>query len=668
MADSTREPTGSIGVALDHAVTLLTDRPAQAETQALEILKAAPGDPRARLILGMAKARQGDFAGAHAVLDVLAAQQPRSAQTHCELGQVLAGLGRNDAALAALRHGVKLKRDLPGAWRTIGDILTAKGDSAEAEQAYAENIRASVTDPRLMAAADALCDDRLAVAERLLRDHLKAHPTDAAAMRMLAEAGTRLGRYGDAETLLLRCLEVAPGFVGARYNLAIVLYRQQKAAQALSHLNILLADDPAEPSYLNLRAACLGLVGDYDEAIGIFRDLLAQHPEQPKIWQSLGHALRTAGHRDEAVAAYGKSLELAPGCGETYWSLANLKTQPFTAQQQQAMHQQLARPNLSDDDRLHLHFALGKGLEDQGQFSRSFQHYAQGAKIRRGELPYVTADTHAQGERTAGLFTPEFLKMRKGCGSSAPDPIFIIGLPRSGSTLVEQILASHSCVEGTMELPDIAALAREIGRPSPQIEGPRYPEAIADLDAQALRELGEAFLEHTRIHRKLGRPFFIDKMPNNFWHVGLIHLILPEAKIIDARRHPMAACFSAFKQHFARGQGFSYDLVDLGHYYRDYVGLMGHFDQVLPGKIHRVIYERMVTDTEGEVRLLLDYCGLAFEPACLTFYENARAVRTASSEQVRQPIFRDALEQWRNYQLWLEPLAEALGPALVDWR
>jgi len=658
-------PTGSLNDALDRATKLLPANPALAERQAEEILKVVPNDPRAVLVVGMARRRRGDAAGARAVLEPLARAQPRSAQTHLEFGMVLAGLGQADGALDALRRAVTLKRELPEAWRTIGDLLTARGDVAGADAAYAQQIRASVTDPRLMAAADALCEDRLAVAEQLLREHLKAHPTDVAAMRLLAETGTRLGRYGDAELLLTRALELAPSFAGARYNLAVVLYRQQKGAEALPHLETLLALEPNEPNYRNLMAACLGLVGEYDRAIEIYGALLTEFPVQPKIWLSYGHALRTAGRREETVAAYHRCLEQAPGMGETWWSLANLKTVPFTPEQEARMRGCLADAAAPTEDRLHFHYALGKALEDRGDYAGSFHHYAEGARLRRAERPYDAAESHDQMLRSKALFTEAFFAERAGGGSPARDPIFIVGLPRAGSTLIEQILASHSAVEGTMELPDITALARRLGRPGSRIDSPRYPEALADLDVAARTALGEEYLERTRIHRKKGRPLFIDKMPNNLHHIGLIQLILPGARIIDARRAPMASCFSAFKQLFARGHAFSYDLTDLGLYYRDYVALMDHFDAVLPGRVCRVNYEDMVEDTEGQVRRLLDYCGLPFEAACLRFHENDRPVRTASSEQVRRPIFREGLEQWRRYEAWLGPLAAALGPELA---
>ena len=312
-------------------------------------------------------------------------------------------------------------------------------------------------------------------------------------------------------------------------------------------------------------------------------------------------------------------------------------------------------------------FALGKALEDAGEWAGSFEHYQAGNALRRERLSYDADETTAHVARSKALFTPAFFAGRSGAGSPAPDPIFVIGLPRSGSTLVEQILSSHSKVEGTMELPDIASIARRLGGERREGEEPAYPGVLADLTPEQLKALGEEYLERTRIQRKTGRPLFIDKMPNNFAHIGLIHLILPNAKIVDVRRHPLACCFSGFKQHFARGQGFTYDLTDIGRYYADYAALMAHVDAVLPGRAHRVIYEQLVEDPETEIRRLLAYCGLEFEPACLSFHETARPVRTASSEQVRQPLYRDGLDQWRHYEPWLGPLKAALGRTLETW-
>jgi predicted Zn-dependent protease len=657
------EPVGSIDVALAQAARLLERDPRLAAEQASEILSALPGHPGGSLILGIARRNSGDPAAALAVLAPLAAAQPRWAAVHFELGVTLGALARGEDAVAELRTAVALNPDLPDAWRALADHLTAMGDDAGAESARARFLKASTRDPRLMAAAAALCDNRIPEAEALLRRHLLEHPTDIAAIRMFAEVAARLGRYHDAENLLARCLELAPGFHGARHNYAVALYRQGKHACALPQVEQLRAIEPGNANYRSLEAAVLAGIGEYSRAIDIYVDVLKQYPNQAKIWLSYGHALKTAGHSSEGIGAYRRTLELDPGLGEAWWSLANLKTFRFSMDELRQMQAQLARSDLESEDRYHFHFALGKSLEDQQDYAASFEHYRQGNGLRRAQLHYDASQGREHLGRARALFTREFFAARAGQGAPDPDPIFIVGLPRAGSTLIEQILASHSQVEGTMELPDIPAMAHGVGERGRSSEL-RYPEALRTLGAGELRALGEEYLARTRIQRKSGAPFFIDKLPNNFLHLGLIHLILPNARIIDARRHPLGCCFSGFKQHFARGQNFTYDLTELGGYYRDYVELMAHFDEVLPGRVHRVLYERMIEDTEGEVRRLLDYCRLPFEPHCLRFYENERAVRTASSEQVRTPIYREGMQQWRHYESWLEPLKAALGPVL----
>jgi predicted Zn-dependent protease len=642
------------------AAALLASDPATARRDAETILRLAPSDPRALLILGSARRRLGDPAGARAVLAPLAQAYPRAANTQYELGLTLAELGDPAAGAQALRNAVGLNRDLAEAWRALGDLNFRAGDAAAAEVAYAEHRRAAVTDPALKGAAEAIFAGRVAEAESQLRAHLTRHLGDAAATRMLAEVYLRQARYGDAEILFARALDLDPGHDGARFGYADALFRQQKATQALAEVERLLAAAPQDPAYLNLFAACLALVGEDARVIAIYEALLVDYPRQPRLWLNYGHTLRAVGRREDAVAGYKKSLELAPGLGDAYWSLANLKVAALSPADEAAMLAALARTDLSADDRLHLHYALGKALEDRSDAAASFEHYARGAALRRAETPYDASETTAQLRRAQALFTADVFAERAGAGSPSEAAIFIVGLPRSGSTLVEQILASHSQVEGTMELPDLGIIARSFG--------PAYPEALTGLDAAALSALGEGYIETTRVHRKQDRAFFIDKMPNNFQHIGLIQLILPHAKIIDARRHPLGSGFSAFKQHFAQGQSFSYDLGDIGAYYRDYVAWMDHIDVVLPGRVHRVIYEDLVQDTPAEIARLLAYCGLPFEEACLRFHENARAVRTVSSEQVRRPIFRDGLEQWRAYEAWLDPLKAALGPALAGWR
>ncbi len=646
-----------------HTQRLLRTHPLLAAEQAQEILKVAPGHPMASLLFGSAQRMAGDAPGSVATLQHLAATQPKWAAAHYEWGLALADAAQPAAALAALRRAVALKPDMPDAWRAIGDHLVVSGDAQGADAAYAQHIKASTRDPRLLVAASALVEGRIAHAEAALRAHLKQFPTDVAALRMLAEVAARLARNADAEALLERCLELAPSFHAARHHYAIVLQRQNRPAAALRELDRLEKIDPRNPSYRNLKAVVLVKIGAYQESIEIYDEVLASHPENPKIWLSYGHTLATAGREKDSIAAYRKSIELAPHFGEAYWSLANLKTFRFTAEEQHAMRAQLARADLAEDDRLHFDFALGKALEDAGDYSESFKHYVIANELRKSQVGYVADEMSAFVRRCTELFSAEFFAARVGYGALSAEPIFIVGLPRAGSTLIEQILASHSSVEGTMELPDMVMMAATLGGRR-QPSDPKYPTMLATLTAEDCRSLGEQYLDQTRIQRKTPKPLFIDKMPNNFLHIGLIRLVLPNARIIDARRHPMACCFSGFKQQFAEGHRFSYSLDDIGRYYRDYVRLMDHFDRVIPGKVHRVHYENMIADTESEVRRLLAYCGLPFESGCLRFYENDRPVRTASAQQVRKPINREGMEHWRHYESWLQPLKHALGDVL----
>ncbi len=507
-----------------------------------------------------------------------------------------------------------------------------------------------------MQAALALHDNQLHVAEPLLKAYLKQDPFDPRAIRMLAELAGRIGRYKDAETLLRRAVELAPGFTAARANLALVLYRQNRAPEALALLDAVIADEPDNPGHANLKAAALGRLGGFEDAIALYEQVLETAPNQPRVWLSYGHMLKTVGRRDDGIVAYRRALSLLPTLGDAWWSLANLKTVRFDEDDIAAMQAALARGDIDDEDRFHLDFALGKAFEDRRDPVRSFAHYEAGNALRRTRITYDADETTAFVDRSIALLTPAFLAARLDHGSPSPDPIFVLGMPRAGSTLIEQILASHSLVEGTTELPDMPALARRIAN---------YPEGLEALSADALREIGEEYLRRAAIQRRTDRPFFIDKLPNNWAHTALIHLVLPNARIIDARRDPLDCCFSNFKQHYARGQSFTYALDDLGRYYRDYVRMMTHVDMVLPGRVHRVDHEALIENTETEVRALLTACGLAFEPGCLTFHETERAVRTASSEQVRRPINRDGVDAWRPYEQWLNPLRSALGNTIT---
>ena len=571
------------------------------------------------------------------------------------------------AALAQARAVIEAVPTSAAAHRLAAHALRALNRETEAQAASLAAVGATIHDEAMVGAALALAEDRLPDAEPALRQRLREDATDVAAIRMLAEVAGRIGRYEDAEKLLSRALQLAPGFGAARANLATVYYKQNRFADAAETLDAVLGDDPDNPAHANLRAAALGRIGGYDEALALYEELTCRFPDHAKLWMSYGHLLKTVGRQDDSIAAYRRALDADPGLGEIWWSLANLKTIRFGAEDRAAMESALvaAEPdaNARADDRLHLHFALGKAYDDAAEHEPAFRHYGAGNAIRSSQLGYRAAETSAAVDAIIATCTAEFFASRAESGDPAPDPIFILGMPRAGSTLIEQILASHSAIEGTMELPDIPALALGLGREATD-DGRRWIEALAEAPAERLAELGAAFLQRTAVQRKTAKRFYIDKLPNNWLYIAFIRLILPNAKIIDARRHPLDCCWSNFRQHYAKGQAFSYDLSDMGAYYRDYVRLVAHIDAVQPGRIHRVIHEALLDDPEAEVRALLAYLGQPFEDACMAFHSNARAVRTASSEQVRRPINRDGVGQWLPYAAWLDPLKQALGPVL----
>jgi tetratricopeptide (TPR) repeat protein len=575
-----------------------------------------------------------------------------------ELGRALVEQGKLAEGFAALARALELEPGLAPAWRELSAVHAARGEWRECDAAYARFAALTNHDGRFAETATAIAQDRLDHAAALLRPELARHPDDVAALRLLAQVAVRREDFAEAQRLLEECLRLAPGYSQARFDLAEMLHTQQKAQSMLPLLERLLALEPGNLAYRALKAAAYSLLGQSERALSILADLVVEFPDNPVGWMYYGHALRSAGRTGEAITAYRRSAERRPEFGEAWFSLANLKTFRFTPADIDAMRAQLARADLADEDRWHFEFSLGNALEQAREFSAAFAHFARGNALRRASIQYDPARTTALVERSRALFTREFFAARAGAGHHSNEPIFIVGLPRAGSTLLEQILASHSQVEGTRELPDIPAFARELGAWD---GAPRYPDSVALLSRAELAALGERYLRQTRPHRLLGRAHFIDKMGNNFLDAGLIHLILPNARIIDARRAPLACCFSNFKQHFQSGVWFSYSLEDLGRYYRDYLALMRHFDTVLPGRIHRVNYEDVIADFEGEVRRLLAYCGLPFEEQCLRFHETRRVVQTASSEQVRRPLYSESVDEWRNYEPWLEPLKDALG-------
>jgi tetratricopeptide (TPR) repeat protein len=510
--------------------------------------------------------------------------------------------------------------------------------------------------PRLIEAAAALHDNRLDIAERIIKPHLKEDPFDVRAIRMLAELAARLGRLKDSETLLRRALEIEPNFTAARANLAMVLGRLGRAAEALDLLDDIFVAEPERPGNLSLHAATLARLGDFDQALQLYEEVIAKTPNQPRALLTYGHMLKTVGRQDEAIAAYRRATGINPAAGEVWWSLANLKTVRFNDDDVAAMKSALESSSLDDGNRFHIEFALGKAFHDLGRSDEAFAHYAAGNTLRRQYHPFSPGHLTEFVTGSIELFTAEILN--QAGGNPAPDPIFVVGMPRAGSTLLEQILSSHSLVEGTAELPEMPPIARGRGN---------YPASVLEMTGDERGAAGDEYLRRTAVQRRTNRPFFVDKLPNNWMFVPFIHLVLPNAKIIDARRHPLGCCLSNYRQHFARGQDFTYDLTDLGRYYSDYVRLMAHMDTVMPGRVHRVIYERMIDDTEHEVRALLDYCELEFEPGCLEFYKTERAVRTASSEQVRRPIYKDAADEWRRYENHLDPLKDALGRVLDSY-
>jgi len=579
-----------------------------------------------------------------------------------ERGHCYRTLGDVSAAIAAYQRAVQLNSALPASWRALQILHWALGQGPDSQAAAQQVAALAKLPPEVVTASSMLAEGDTFAAERLIRQFLLTRPDHIEGMRLLAQIGMKLDVLDDAEFLLESVLAFAPDHHLARYEYAVVLSKRHKHALALEEADRLIALEPANRAYRTIRAtACTGL-GDHDSALRIYRELSAEAPQTADLHLSAAHALKTLGQQQEAIASYRTAAAVKPNYGDAYWSLANLKTYRFTDEELARMRAEEAADATPLVDRYHLCFALGKGLEDRAEYAASFEYYERGNALKKGECRYKPGMIERNARLQAAVCTRQFFDSRQGVGCPRPDPIFIVGLPRAGSTLLEQILASHSKVEGTMELADIPRLVHHLQGRQQDDSNPRYPAVLAELTAEQLTRLGEKYIADTQVYRTgTGRPFFIDKMPNNFRHIGLIHLILPNARIIDARREPMACCFSNFKQLFASGQEFTYSLEDIGRYYRAYVELMAHWDAVLPGTVLRVQHEELIEDLEHHVRRILDFVGLDFEPACLEFYKTERSIRTASSEQVRRPIYKEGIEQWRNFEPWLEPLKAALG-------
>ncbi len=607
-----------------------------------------------------------------ASLVVLEQRYPKFSRLYEERGQCHVALRRAPEAIAAFDRAVRLNYALPTSWAMLERLFRMVGRGGDAADAAAQIATLQRQPREVVTATGYFLDGDLDAAERRVRSYLLAHGDEIEAMRLLARIGMARKVYDDAEILLEAVLEIAPDYRAARAEYAEVLIERYRYVDALPQIARLLAEDPANRHYLrSLEANALVGLGEYERAMVIYRELLAAEPGDADLHLSLAHVLKTLGRTPEAVDSYRRAAAHRPGFGDAYWSLANLKTYRFTDAELAELRALESSATLSPTDQFHVDFALGKALEDRGDFADSIRYYERG-NARKSELSrYAPEIIEINTRRQIEVCTREFFATRPGVGAPDPDPIFIVGLPRSGSTLIEQILASHSLVEGTQELANIQHIVHELRGREPDLANPRYPQALATLDPAEFRRLGEQYLATTRVYRR-GKPgpvpFFIDKMPNNFRHLGLIRLILPNAKVIDARREPMACCLSNLKQLFAKGQEFTYGVEDIARYYRTYLELMRHWNDVLPGWVLRVQHEDVVEDLEGSVRRILDFCGLPFEPACLEFHRTVRTVRTASSEQVRRPINRAGLEQWKNFEPWLGPLRDALGDALTGYR
>ncbi len=595
-----------------------------------------------------------------ATLRKFEAIHPLYSRLYQERGHCQVAAGDPAAAMEAYVRAVSLNAALPASWKALQILFRSAGQGADAETAAGHVVKLASLPVPVVTATSMFADGEIHEAERVVRQFLQTHVDDVEGMRLLARIGMKLDVLDDAEFLLESVMALAPDYHPARYDYANVLLRRHQHARALEEARKLLEVEPGNRAYrTTYGAACAGL-GQHEAALLTFRELSAESPQAADLHLSIAHSLKTLGRQQESIDSYRKAAAVQPSYGDAYWSLANLKTYRFSDDEIARMRREESSPATSAVDRYHLCFALGKALEDRAQYSDSFGYYRRGNEFKKQESRYEPEPIERVARLQESICSREFFDARRGVGCRSEDPIFIVGLPRAGSTLLEQILASHSRVEGTSELAEIPRLVHRLQGRARDEAKPRYPAVLAGLLPEQFERFGAGYIADTRVYRT-DRPFFIDKMPNNFRHIGLIHLILPNAKIIDARREPMACCFSNFKQLFAAGQEFTYSIEDIARYYRTYVQLMRHWDSVLPGRILKVQHEDLVNDLEGNVRRLLAFCGLEFEPACLEFHKTERSVRTASSEQVRRPIYKEGVDQWRNFEPWLRPLRAALG-------
>jgi tetratricopeptide (TPR) repeat protein len=671
-ASAPTEPSSRDGPEVRDIRALLNARRfAEGEQAAARLAAAAPGHRDALYLLALAQRQQQRPRDALATLEELERHHPKFSRLFQERGHCYVALKDAPRAIAAYRRAVEINATLTATWSMLEGLYRMLGDARNAAFAAAQVTAVKALPPPVLTATNLYCEGEPAAAEKIIRAFLLEHGDHIEAMRLLARIGMDLEIYDDAELLLAAVLERMPEYTAARHDYAWVLLCRNKFREARVELDRLLAGDPANRDWRTLRATATTGMGDHEEALGLYRALLKEPPaegrEAADLHLSAAHALKTLGRQSEAIEEYRAAARARPGFGDAYWSLANLKTYRFSDAELERMRAAADAASTSAVDRYHLCFALGKDNEDRGDYAEAWRCYERGNTLVRATSRYRPEPIELNTANQQKICTREFFREREGYGVASDEPIFIVGLPRSGSTLIEQILASHRQVEGTQELADVPRYVLELQGREPDLENPRYPAILAELPRQAFEQFAARYLEDTRIYRG-GRPRFIDKMPNNFRHLGLVQLMFPNAKIIDARREPMACGFSIYKQLFARGQEFAYSIADIARYYRTYLELMEHWDRVLPGRVLRVHHEDVVDDLEGGVRRILEHCELPFEPACLEFHRTQRSVRTASSEQVRQPIFREGLDQWRHFEPWLAPLRAALGDALERYR
>ena len=634
------------------------------------LLAESAGHRDVLLYVAVAQRYLGRTAEALNTLGTLERHHPSFSRLHEERGRCFVDMKQAPQAIEAFLQAVTINHSLPGSWSMLAGLYRMTGQDGAAAAAASHAATLQNLPSEVVTATGLFVDGDLDAAESLVRAYLLRHGNHVEAMRLLAGIGIARKVYDDAALLLAVVLELTPGYRVARREYAGVLAELHRYADARRELDALLEEEPDNQDLKTLYAFCCAGMGEHERAIELYRGLLQGAPADVELHLSIAHGLKTLGQREEAIESYRRAALCRPDFGDAYWSLANLKTYRFTDEELSRIRAAESAPATGLIDRYHLNFALGKAFEDRGEYGESFRHYERGNALKRAESKYRPEIIENNTRRQIEHCTRELFAGRRGWGAQNPDPIFIVGLPRSGSTLLEQILASHSQVEGTQELPNIQQIVHKLRGRDPDMRDPRYPRILGQMTAEEILKLGEHYLAGTRAYRtgKPGVRFFIDKMPNNFRHLGLIHLILPNAKIIDARREPMACCFSNLKQLFANGQEFTYSIDDIARYYRTYLELMRHWDHVLPGRVLRMVHEDVVDDLEGSVRRMLEYCGLEFEPQCVEFHKTQRSVRTASSEQVRRPLYREGLDQWKSFEPWLGPLKEALGDAPDRWR